>query len=195
MFRFSRKLLAQRYLTAMRFLRRFFSFSLRRKTSGARPDPLQPVRNAAARRAIWARPTLHHQQQSAFFTKLPPEIRHRVYREVLAPADRPELHETCGAGGWNHACWWANCLLRGGTTAPNPSTGRYEAEDESPYATRMGLLRSCRHMYSESNPVLCFRQTRTIVDLQRTVLPQRWRDIRSLHLTVPLELYLNNNGL
>lgn len=42
-------------------------------------------------------------------------------------------------------------------------------------------------LYSEN--ILSFRQTRTIVDLERTILPQRLDRIRSVRLSFPLELF------
>lgn len=40
-------------------------------------------------------------------------------------------------------------------------------------------------LYSQN--VLSFRQSRTIVDLQRTILPQRFDRIRYLHLSIPFK--------
>lgn len=101
------------------------------------------------------------QQQSKFFTKLPQEIRYLIYREVLAPTDHSELHvasadqrllsrrcvnENLETPGLQHSCW-GRCYKLDGTTAQNPSLGRYEPEDDSPYPVRLGLLRSCRQAY------------------------------------------------
>lgn len=52
---------------------------------------------------------------------------------------------------------------------------------------RARYLESIDILYSENT--LSVRQTRTIVDLQRTILPQRLDRIRSLRLSFPLNLY------
>lgn len=135
----------------------------RRRVSD-RPDPLPAIRE----RALTLPSPLDQkgartsdQQQSAFLVKLPSEIRYLIYREVLAPADNPELHiasadrrllsrrcfvENSDLPGLAHPCW-GHCFKKDGTTARDPSVGRYEPEDNSPYPIRMGLLRSCRQVY------------------------------------------------
>lgn len=135
-----------------------------RRRASDRPGPLPAIRE----RALTLPSPLAQKeartsdlQQSAFLVKLPPEIRYLIYREVLAPADNPELHiasadrrllsRRCFNGnsdlpGLAHPCW-GHCFKKDGTTAQNPSMGRYEPEANSPYPIRMGLLRSCRQMY------------------------------------------------
>lgn len=48
-------------------------------------------------------------------------------------------------------------------------------------------------LYSQN--ILNFYQTRTLVDLQRIILPQRLHSIRSLHLSFQLELYWRGERL
>lgn len=49
------------------------------------------------------------------------------------------------------------------------------------YSESIGIL------YSDN--ILNFRQTRTITDFKATILPQRFEEIRSLHLGCPLEAF------
>lgn len=141
--------------------------------AGDRPDPL-PRR----KRALTApSSSSSSQDQSAFFTKLPLEIRHRIYREVLAPADRPELHVASGDGrllsqrcrfdyesplpSWYHLDCWGSPAKKDGT-APRiqdrstpPEKGKpwprsyYIPQFEScyPRPIRVPMLQSCRRMY------------------------------------------------
>ncbi|KAJ5886226.1 uncharacterized protein N7473_008900 [Penicillium subrubescens] len=190
----------------------------RRTRSSDRPGPLPAVRERALTLQLPPGNTdlvgkSRHQstcdqQQSAFFAKLPQEIRYLIYREVLAPAHHPELHvasahqrllsrrcfnEDPDVPGRRHSCWGGR-YKQDGTTAPNPNLGGYQPEDDSPYPIRLGLLRSCRQAYSESidllysRNILSFRQTRTVVDLQHTILPQRLHSIRSVHFYFLLQL-------
>jgi hypothetical protein len=143
----------------------------RPKLKGDRPDPL-PRR----KRALTARSPLS-QDQSAFFTKLPPEIRHQIYREILAPADRPELHVASGDGrllsqrcrfncespvpSWHHLKCWGSTWNRD-ATMPRISDWSKPAEKGKPWPrryykpqfescyprpVRVAILQSCRRMY------------------------------------------------
>jgi hypothetical protein len=141
----------------------------RRRRSSDRPGPLL----AARERTLTLQPgntelvekSRHQstcdQKQSAFFAKLPQEIRYLIYREVLAPSHHPELHvasanqrllsrrcfnEDPDVPGRRHSCWGGR-YKQDGTTAPNPNLEGYEPEDDSPYPIRLGLLRSCRQAY------------------------------------------------
>jgi hypothetical protein len=143
----------------------------RRTRSSDRPGPLPAVRERALTLQLPPGNTdlvgkSRHQstcdqQQSAFFAKLPQEIRYLIYREVLAPAHHPELHvasahqrllsrrcfnEDPDVPGRRHSCWGGR-YKQDGTTAPNPNLGGYQPEDDSPYPIRLGLLRSCRQAY------------------------------------------------
>ncbi|PLN86920.1 hypothetical protein BDW42DRAFT_198379 [Aspergillus taichungensis] len=148
------------------------------------------------------------QHQSALFAKLPREVRILIYREVLAPKDNPGLHVACADArllsrrcrdeaapvlGWWHTCW-SSYQKRDGTTGRRSSGEGYYPEQNSPYAIRMGLLQSCRRIYTESidilysENVISFCQTRTVAEFQRTILPHRLHKVRSLHLALPLLL-------
>lgn len=118
------------------------------------PSNTDLVRNSRQQRTC-------DQQQSAFFTTLPREIRYLIYREVLAPPDHPELHvasadqrllsrrcvnENPDVPGLEHPCW-GRCYKQDGTTARSGNPKEYAPEYRSPYPIRLGLLRSCRQMY------------------------------------------------
>lgn len=139
--------------------------------TGGRPDPL-PRR----KRALTA-PSPLSQDQSAFFSRLPPEIRHQIYRELLAPADRPELHVASGDGrllsqrcrfnyesplpSWNHLECWGSTWNHDGTmprisdrSVPRKKgkerfTEYHTPQFEScyPRPIRVAILQSCRRMY------------------------------------------------
>ncbi|GLI74761.1 hypothetical protein PoHVEF18_003009 [Penicillium ochrochloron] len=143
----------------------------RRRSTSDRPGPLPAVRERALTLPLPPGNTdlvgksrhqsTRDQQQSAFFAKLPQDIRYLIYREVLAPAHHPELHvlsahqrllsrrclnEDLDVPGRRHSCWGGR-YKGDGTTAPNRNLDGYEPEDDSPYPIRLGLLRSCRQAY------------------------------------------------
>jgi hypothetical protein len=143
----------------------------RRRRISDRPDPLPAARERtltlpfSPSNTDLARNSRHQrtcdQRQSAFFIKLPQEIRYLIYREVLGPADYPELHvasadqrllsrrcinENRDVPGLEHKCWGRH-YKQDGTTAQNGSLKGYEPEDDSFYPVRLGLLRSCRQAY------------------------------------------------
>ncbi|PKY00047.1 hypothetical protein P168DRAFT_285562 [Aspergillus campestris IBT 28561] len=151
----------------------------------------------------------HDQKQSPFFAKLPREVRTLIYREVLAPKDHPGLHvasadarllsrrcrdDSWAVLGWRHPCW-GGYHKKDGTTGPTCSGGGYKPEEDSPYATRMGIIQSCRRIYAESidilysDNVIDFRQTRTVSEFGRSILPHRLHRVRFLHLALPLDIY------
>lgn len=143
----------------------------RRRRISERPEPLPAVRERTLTLPLppnntdWVRNSRQQrtcdQQQSAFFTRLPQEIRYMIYQEVLAPSGHPELHiasadqrllsrrcvnEDPIVPGLEHSCW-GRCYKQDGTTARSGNPKEYEPEDRSSYPIRLGLLRSCRQVY------------------------------------------------
>ena len=145
--------------------RLLFGFSRRDSMKwSARPKPLRTRRRRAltlpssspgARKSSTNIP-IYEQEQSAFFTKLPLEIRLLIYQEVLAPKDHPMLHVASGhkrlfscrcsntdphRPGWCHKCWGLMVKLDG-TIGLCPF-----GESIYPHPVRIQMLRSCRRMY------------------------------------------------
>ena len=101
---------------------------------------------------------VHDQCQSALFCKLPPEIRERIYQEVLADPDRvihiTLLHERMGHVrcwgesdelqlNWQHPCW--------GQEHESGVHNKW-GEFERPQQNLLALLRSCHRMYVPTLP-------------------------------------------
>ncbi|KAJ5152699.1 uncharacterized protein N7482_009177 [Penicillium canariense] len=129
----------------------------------------------------------YDQSQSLFLDRLPFEIRHKIYEAILAPPDNRILHvaaisgRLCGIrchetdptrSTWCHQCW-----------DPPKKAQRSSKYDRSP---GLGLLCSCRQIYSESIDLLyaenCFslRDLRAILSFPLAMLPQRIAAIRKM---------------
>ncbi|KAJ0416981.1 hypothetical protein BJY00DRAFT_316392 [Aspergillus carlsbadensis] len=158
------------------------------------------------------------QHQSPLFLTLPPEIRRMVYLEVIALPGRGELcishaerrlygfpagerdEENPDLLGYPHSAWVG--LSSTGYIAPEtiptlrdrrPPLGS-EGLDEEKSPRRpgrfrvMGLLTSCRRIYTEAIDLLYtktplnIRCASTLLSLQSTTLPHRFESIRHLHV-------------
>ncbi|OJJ34570.1 hypothetical protein ASPWEDRAFT_70236 [Aspergillus wentii DTO 134E9] len=146
-------------------------------------------------------------QNECLLFKLPPEIRRLIYKEILAPEDGSVLHVASShkrlrsmrchewnprIRDWEHRCW--------GEVVMDGSTKSFWGYRCSKAGNIMGLLQSCRRIYSEAidvlytDNVLNVRQTRTVADLPKAMLPHRFQAIRSLHIDVPVDFAFPNDG-
>jgi hypothetical protein len=142
------------------------------------------------------------QSQSPFFALLPFEIRSLIWNQVVGGfllhmvlAPKRLLAITCGEdcetelSTNRHRCWviegphlYLNSTGIGWPTGLGP-------EHPAKLAHLLGLLRTCRAIYSEAIPILYkknifdFDKLDTLIDFQKTILPQRHNQIRILNFT------------
>ncbi|KAL3462108.1 hypothetical protein BJX64DRAFT_148320 [Aspergillus heterothallicus] len=148
------------------------------------------------------------QHQSQLFLKMPAEVRRMVYLDVIAlpgpgglcvsHADRrmysfPAVErdeENPDLLSYPHSAWIA--LNYAGDvvpeTIPRLENSRPPISEKSRKYRVLGLLSSCRRVYSEAIDLLYqetnfnIRSPNTFLSLQATTLPHRFASIRSLHL-------------
>ncbi|KAL2841303.1 hypothetical protein BJX68DRAFT_245629 [Aspergillus pseudodeflectus] len=172
------------------------------------PEPLPRYRRSLSAppsglRAVY--PGLKPQKKSRLFTQLAPEIRLRIYEEVLAPEGNEVLHlasthrrvfgircsntDKRNIRGWQHACWPNMIAYQDGTVQREPKQG-----GRLP-GTITGLLRSCRQVYSEAigllytKNILQVRQARTLGEFPLVMRHDRLATVRKLHLDMRLSSY------
>ncbi|KAL3441794.1 hypothetical protein BJX65DRAFT_243847 [Aspergillus insuetus] len=152
------------------------------------------------------------QHQSPLFVKLPAEVRRMVYLDVIAVPEQAELcishaerrlysfpagvrdEENPDLLGYPHSAWvglnYAGHVFP--ESMPRLENSRPPKPKGSPKAPRkfrvLGLLSSCRRMYSEAIDLLYhettfnIRSPHTMLSLQETTLPHRFSSIRYLHI-------------
>lgn len=143
------------------------------------PKPLPRTR----RELSVSKPNTRPQTGSPFLQKLPPEIRAKIYHEVLGgetlhliPLPERVAHVRCRATSGTDP-------LR--TCMPE----RYSGQEIQVSSLDLALLQSCRQIYTEAIPILYTTNTFDIDDpsillyLARTILPHRLESIRYLHFT------------
>lgn len=123
----------------------------RRAERSDSPKPL-PARRRALTLPLESLYADSSQQQSLFFTKLPPDVRYLIYQHVLRAPDHAYLHvasthqRVCSfpcqeryreIHGWQHWCWWRPA---DDGTIIAPIEGRCKD-------VVSGLLCSCKKMY------------------------------------------------
>ncbi|KAL2837249.1 hypothetical protein BJY01DRAFT_251571 [Aspergillus pseudoustus] len=148
------------------------------------------------------------QHQSLLFLKLPAEVRRVVYLDVICLPERAELcvshanrrlysfpagerdEENPDLLGYPHSAWVA--LNRAGDmlseSIPRMVNSRPAKTDKKRRFRVLGLLSSCRRIYSEAIDLL-YQETNfnvrspiTMLSLQATTLPERFASIRYLHV-------------
>ncbi|KAL2864382.1 uncharacterized protein BJX67DRAFT_224099 [Aspergillus lucknowensis] len=188
------------------------------KQSANRPKDLPPPLKTRKRRltlplrtggrARTAQAT-YLQHQSLLFVKLPAEIRQQIYQHALVLPAGAELVVSHSDGrlysfssaereeenpdllGYRHSAW-VGLNFNGDVPMhriPHKQGSRSEAPKGQPRKFRvLGMLSSCRRVYSEAIDILYqqttfnIRSSFTMQSLQATTLQHRFASIRSLHL-------------
>ncbi|KAL2810304.1 hypothetical protein BJX63DRAFT_320849 [Aspergillus granulosus] len=149
------------------------------------------------------------QHQSPFFLKLPAEVRRLVYLDIMVLPERAELcvshadrrlysfpaeerdEENPDLLGYPHSAWVAlNCagdVVSESIPRMENSRPRKGTEKSCKFRV-LGLLTSCRRIYSEAiellyqDTIFNVRSPNTMLSLQATTLPERFASIRHLHV-------------